>query len=79
MWDNLRQQIVSKLETEIKSTNNWDKIKAYFNSKEFDNLVLRPLRKGINSYLNKYLIIFISVNIIIMILITANILITMNK
>jgi hypothetical protein len=76
MWNDLKEQIMDKIFTELKSKKNWKMLKKHVSEKDIEHFVLTPMLSKINNHLNKYLMVFVSVNMMIMLLVVINILIT---
>jgi nitrate/nitrite-specific signal transduction histidine kinase len=76
MWETLKKQLIEKFINEVKSKQTWETLKQYINDDTIDKFIITPILSKINNHLNKYLMLFIAVNVIIMILILTNIFIT---
>jgi hypothetical protein len=76
MWDTLKKQLVEKLINEVKSKHIWDTLKEHIGDDTIEEFLIMPILNKINNHLNKYLKLFIGINAMIMILVIANIFIT---
>jgi hypothetical protein len=76
MWDVLKKQLVEKLINEVKSKHIWNTLKEHIGDDTIDEFFIMPILSKINNHLNKYLKLFIGINAMIMILVIANIFIT---
>jgi hypothetical protein len=76
MWDTLKKQLVEKLINEVKSKHIWDTLKEHIGDDTIEQFLIIPILNKINNHLNKYLKLFIGINILIMILVIANLFIT---
>lgn len=76
MWDTLKKQLVEKLINEVKSKHIWDTLKEHIGDDTIEQFLIIPILNKINNHLNKYLKLFIGINAMIMILVIANIFIT---
>ena len=76
MWDTLKKQLLEKLINEVKSKHIWNTLKEHIGDDTIDEFFIMPILNKINNHLNKYLKLFIGINAIIMILVIANIFIT---
>jgi hypothetical protein len=76
MWDTLKKQLLEKLINEVKSKHIWNTLKEHIGDDTIEEFLIMPILNKINNHLNKYLKLFIGINAMIMILIIANIFIT---
>lgn len=76
MWDILKKQLLEKLINEVKSKHIWNTLKEHIGDDTIEEFLIMPILNKINNHLNKYLKLFIGINAMIMILVIANIFIT---
>lgn len=77
MWSVFKQQLVDRLIEELKSQHNWDLFKKHIGDDSIEKYLIFPLLTKINVHFKKYVIIFISVHVLIILLIIFNIFISL--
>jgi len=76
MWDTLKKQLVEKIINEVKSKHIWNTLKEHIGDDTIEEFFIKPILNKINNHLNKYLKLFIGINILLMLLVIANLFIT---
>lgn len=77
MWENVKIQVIEKIIEEIKSQDNWNLLKKHIAEEKIEEYIIYPLLKKFNIHIKKYVIIFITVHILIILLILLNIFISL--
>ena len=78
MWEIVKKQLIEKFINEVKSKHTWEILKQHIGDDTIDEFFIAPILNKINNHLNKYLMLFIGINVLILILIVTNIFITIN-
>ena len=79
MWEDIKQQLLQKIVDEFKNENNWTLLRNHIAENDVEEYIITPLLKKFNSFIKKYVIIFVGVHVLIILLIIFNIFLSLYR